>query len=177
MPPAGDVAQCPSVPMIDSPTLWKQLVDGTSERIVVPLFSLVNLPIDAGNAQEIAVCLLVAVIQISVIALLFRPLESWLPAERWTGRYLTRTDRQYTLLMVFGVAAMPVFVAMMQLGIPLTADTRSGWLALPGPTSILIFCFPPITSSSISCTTGCIARSTPSRGHGRCTACTTVNVR
>lgn len=82
---------------------WSVLVHWTSVHAIVPL--LVGLHLDglAGDPREIAEALLIALLQVGVIALLFRPLESWIPAERWKDRRLTRVDWQYTLLMLLGI--------------------------------------------------------------------------
>jgi sterol desaturase/sphingolipid hydroxylase (fatty acid hydroxylase superfamily) len=70
--------------------------------------------------------LLVSVIQIGVIAFIFRPLESWLPAEQWSDRHLTRVDRRYTLLMVLGILPLTVFLAMTPLRGFIGADAGAG---------------------------------------------------
>ncbi|MDR0781591.1 MAG: sterol desaturase family protein [Pseudomonadales bacterium] len=51
--------------------------------------------------------LLITLLQVGIIALVFRPLESLAPAERWENRRLTRIDQLYTLLMLFGL--FPLF--------------------------------------------------------------------
>ena len=91
---------------------WRHLIDWTSDGIASPLLSLLHIPASALNPRELATSLLIAAIQIGIIALIFRPLESWLPAERWTDRRLTRVDRQYTLLLVLGIVPLTIFLAM-----------------------------------------------------------------
>lgn len=59
------------------------------------------------NPVDIAVAVLLTALQLGVISLLFRPLESWFPAEHWPDRRLTTVDRNYTLLMLMGV--FPLF--------------------------------------------------------------------
>lgn len=97
--------------MFDASGLWRHLVEGTSEGIAAPLLSLLQVPATALSPHELATSLLIAAIQIGIIALIFRPLESWIPAERWTDRRLTRVDRQYTLLVVLGVLPLTIFLA------------------------------------------------------------------
>src|SRR5258706_15596144 len=104
---------------------WHQLVEWTSDRIAAPLLSLLQVPAAALSPHEVAASLLIAAIQIALIALVFRPLESWLPAERWTDRRLTRVDRQYTLLMVLGILPLPIFLAMTPLRDLFGGDTGS----------------------------------------------------
>ena len=56
---------------------------------------------------EIAEAVLIAMLQVAIIGCLFRPLETFWPAERWSDRKLTRVDRQYTLWMLLGI--FPLF--------------------------------------------------------------------
>ena len=104
---------------------WRHLVEWTSDGIASPLLSFLQVPVDALSPHELATSLLIAVIQIGIIVLIFRPLESWLPAERWTDRRLTRVDRQYTLLMVLGILPVTIFLAMTPLR-SLLGDDASG---------------------------------------------------
>ena len=87
--------------------LWSQGVAWLSSHAISPLLSWLHLTGMAGNPDEIAGALMIAALQVAIIALVFRPLETWLPAERWTDRRLTRVDRQYTLLMLLGI--FPLF--------------------------------------------------------------------
>jgi len=116
---------------------WSHLVEWTSDRVAVPLLSLLQVPATALSPHELAASLLIAAIQIGIIALIFRPLEFWLPAERWADRRLTRVDRQYTLLMVLGILPLSIFLAMTPLrdlfgGDAARGDERTGLLhAIP----------------------------------------------
>jgi sterol desaturase/sphingolipid hydroxylase (fatty acid hydroxylase superfamily) len=112
---------------------WRHLVEWTSDGIASPLLSLLQVPADAISPRELATSLLIAVIQIGIIALIFRPLESWLPAERWTDRRLTRVDRRYTLLMVLGILPLTIFLAMTPLRGLLGGDAGAGGDARIGP--------------------------------------------
>ena len=124
--------------MFDMSGHWRHLVEWTSDGIAAPLLSLLQVPANAISPRELAASLLIAVIQIGIIALIFRPLESWLPAERWTDRRPTRVDRQYTLLIVLGIVPLTIFLAMMPLrdlfggDVSTDGDARSGPLrAIP----------------------------------------------
>ena len=112
---------------------WRHLVERTSDGIASPLRSLLQVPADAISPRELATSLLIAAIQIGIIALIFRPLESWLPAERWTDRRLTRVDRRYTLLMVLGILPLTIFLAMTPLRGLLGGDASTGGDAQIGP--------------------------------------------
>jgi len=101
--------------MLDMSGQWRHLIDWTSDGIASPLLSLLHVSANALSPRELATSLLIAVIQIGVICLIFRPLESWLPAEHWTDRRLTRVDRQYTLLIVLGIVPLTIFLAMIPL--------------------------------------------------------------
>ena len=87
--------------------MWTHAVGWLSDGLVLPFLRLLHLEGLSGDPHEIAEALLVAALQVGIIGLLFRPLETWKPAERWTDRRLTRVDRQYTLWMLLGI--FPLF--------------------------------------------------------------------
>ncbi len=110
---------------------WATLIDLTSRNVVDPLLSVLGVSA-AVSSHEIAASLLIAALQLCIIAFVFRPLESWIPAERWADRRLTRVDRDYTLLMVLGVLPLPIFLAMTPLHGLAGGDAPGGLLqALP----------------------------------------------
>lgn len=86
---------------------WTRSVAWLSDSFVLPFLQLLHLDGLSGDPHEIAGALLVAALQVGIIGLLFRPLETWMPAERWTDRRLTGVDRQYTLWMLLGI--FPLF--------------------------------------------------------------------
>lgn len=85
---------------------WSHLVDWTSVHAIVPFLSLLHLNGLAGDPREIAEAILISLLQVGIIAFLFRPLETLAPAEKWTDRKLTRVDWQYTLMMLLGIFPM-----------------------------------------------------------------------
>lgn len=85
---------------------WSHLVDWTSAHAIVPFLSLLHLTGLAGDPREIAEAILISLLQVGIIAFLFRPLETLAPAEKWTDRKLTRVDWQYTLMMLLGIFPM-----------------------------------------------------------------------
>src|SRR5262245_7664888 len=84
-----------------------QLVDWVSVHVVVPTLEIVRAPDALGDPHDVAQAALISLLQIAIIAAVFRPLESLAPAERWADRRLTRIDRLYTLLMLLGL--FPIF--------------------------------------------------------------------
>lgn len=82
------------------PFLWDQLVDATTAHAVVPVLSALHAGAPPADAREIAQALLIACVQVFLIACVMRPLESAWPDERWDDRRLTGIDRQYTLVML-----------------------------------------------------------------------------
>lgn len=68
---------------------------------------------------------LYGVIEIVVLYALLRPLEGWLPAERWADRHGVGTDVLYTLLNRLGVVPFLVFTL---LAVPLAEI--DGWLRM-----------------------------------------------
>ena len=67
----------------------------------------------AGDPREIAEAVLIAGLQLFLIAGVMRPLESLFPAERWSDRRLTTVDRNYTLLMLLGLFPLFSFLVLM----------------------------------------------------------------
>lgn len=55
---------------------WHHLVERTSDGITSPLLSLLHVSPATISPHELATSLLIAVIQVGVIAFIFRPLES-----------------------------------------------------------------------------------------------------
>lgn len=86
---------------------WSVLVDTFAQHGVLPLLQWLHIDKLAGDPREIAESLMIAVVQVAIIACLFRPLETFWPAERWSDRKLTRVDFQYTLWMLIGI--FPLF--------------------------------------------------------------------
>ncbi len=93
--------------MPDVIQLWFHLADWLSAHVIVPTLSLLHAQNAFGDPKGVAEAVMIAVLQIGIISLVFRPLESLVPAERWTDRRLTRIDRLYTLLMLLGL--FPLF--------------------------------------------------------------------
>jgi sterol desaturase/sphingolipid hydroxylase (fatty acid hydroxylase superfamily) len=85
---------------------WVQLIQWVSDHLVVGTLSFLHMQ-DAGDPRKIAEAALYAVLQISIIACVFRPLETWAPAEKWENRDHTKIDRLYTLIMLLGL--FPLF--------------------------------------------------------------------
>jgi sterol desaturase/sphingolipid hydroxylase (fatty acid hydroxylase superfamily) len=93
--------------MFDLSQLWAHWVSWLSAHAVVPLLAALHLNGLAGDPNDIAASLLIAALQVGIIGFIFRPLETWFPAEKWTDRRLTLVDRNYTLLMLLGI--FPLF--------------------------------------------------------------------
>lgn len=87
--------------------LWSGLVDALAVHAVAPALAFLHIAELSDDPHEIAGALMIALVQVGLIAFVMRPLESLAPAERWTDRALTRVDRQYTLLML--LTLFPLF--------------------------------------------------------------------
>jgi sterol desaturase/sphingolipid hydroxylase (fatty acid hydroxylase superfamily) len=72
--------------------------------MVMPVLLFLHI---SGNPNGFAGAGMITGLQIGIIVLIFRQLESLAPAERWTDRRLTKIDRLYTLLMLLGL--FPLF--------------------------------------------------------------------
>jgi sterol desaturase/sphingolipid hydroxylase (fatty acid hydroxylase superfamily) len=93
--------------MSDLAQLWPLLIHWLSAHAVVPFLTLLHIEGLSGNPDDISASLLIAALQVGIIGLIFRPLESWLPAEQWSDRKLTLVDRNYTVMMLLGI--FPLF--------------------------------------------------------------------
>lgn len=91
---------------------WSQLIAWLSVHVVSPVLLALHIGNVAGDPREIAEAGLIALIQIAIIGLVFRPLESLAPAERWSERGLTGIDRLYTLLMLLGLFPLFTFLVL-----------------------------------------------------------------
>lgn len=105
---------------------WMHIVAWLSDHAVVPFLTLLHLNGVSGDPREISEALLIGLIQVALIGLILRPLESFAPAERWSDRKLTGIDRQYTLLMLLGLNPLFAYLVLTPL---------ANWIAgggLPG---------------------------------------------
>ena len=102
--------------MSDISHFWSFLVTWFSQHGVIPLLSLLHLNGLAGDPYEISASLLIAALQVCIIGFIFRPLETLLPAERWTDRRLTRVDFQYTLMMLVGIFPLFSYLVLTPIG-------------------------------------------------------------
>ncbi|HEY9192604.1 MAG TPA: sterol desaturase family protein [Methyloversatilis sp.] len=98
--------------MSDLMTLWLSMIEWSSSHVVIPVLLFLHINDASLNTKEIAEAGLVVMIQVSIIAFVFRPLESIVPAEKWADRKLTGIDRLYTLLMLFGLFPIFSYVVM-----------------------------------------------------------------
>lgn len=91
---------------------WSHLVLWISAQVVVPVLSLLHLGRLAGDPDDIAAAILIALLQLAIIVCIFRPLETFAPAEIWKDRKLTGIDRTFTLLMVLGLNPLFAFLIL-----------------------------------------------------------------
>jgi sterol desaturase/sphingolipid hydroxylase (fatty acid hydroxylase superfamily) len=96
--------------------LWQHLVLSLNQYLVLPGLVLLHLHDPALNPLKISEALLITLLQVGIIALIFRPLESLVPAERWENRKLTGIDRLYTLIMLFGLFPIFSYLVLSPLG-------------------------------------------------------------
>ena len=135
--------------MFDWPaTAWASAVSFLAHHAIAPLLAFAHLDRVGDDADEIAQYLLIGLVQVAIIAFVFRPLESLRPLERWSDRRATRIDRTYTFLKLFGLIPLFAYVALPLLGhllgatdadaaaAPLQLDVWLQWLR---PHPLLLF--------------------------------------
>ena len=98
---------------------------GLFEGIVQPLLFALGLTTYAEMGFDAVEFFLYGVIEIALVWLLLRPLESLRPVERWSDRRSVRVDVLYTLLNRLGLIPLMVF---MLLAVPM--GDLDGWLRL-----------------------------------------------
>ncbi|MDB5846811.1 MAG: fatty acid hydroxylase [Rhodoferax sp.] len=81
-------------------------------RAIVPFLAWSHLAPWTAPPREIAEFLLLALVQVLVIACVFRPLESLMPLEPWADRQATRIDRSYTLVKLLGVTPLFTYLVL-----------------------------------------------------------------
>ena len=92
--------------------LFDQAVGLLAGHVVLPLLAALHLAAWTAPAREIAEFMLLAMVQVLVIACVFRPLESLMPLEPWADRRATRIDRSYTLLKLLGVTPLFTYLVL-----------------------------------------------------------------
>jgi sterol desaturase/sphingolipid hydroxylase (fatty acid hydroxylase superfamily) len=91
---------------------WWLAVDWFSAHAVEPALAFLHLGNLLGDPEDVATALLIASVQIAIIACVLRPLETLAPAEDWQGRQLTRVDRRYTVLLLLGLNPLIAFLVL-----------------------------------------------------------------
>jgi sterol desaturase/sphingolipid hydroxylase (fatty acid hydroxylase superfamily) len=91
---------------------WWQAVDWLSAYAVEPAFAFLHLGNLIGEPEDIAVALLIASVQIAIIACVFRPLETLLPAEDWPDRKFAKVDWRFTLLLLLSLNPLVAFLVL-----------------------------------------------------------------
>ena len=92
--------------------LWTRAIDWFAAHAVEPALDFLHLGTRLGEPDDIAEALLIASLQIAIIACVLRPLETLAPAEVWKDRALTKVDRHFTLLLVAGLNPLFAFLAL-----------------------------------------------------------------
>lgn len=78
---------------------WWLAIVWSSEHVVEPVLRFTHLGNLLGEPDDVAAALLIAALQIAIIACVFRPLEAFYPAETWPKRNLTGVDLRFTVLL------------------------------------------------------------------------------
>ena len=102
---------------------WTNAATLLAGHAVAPTLAFLHLDRAGDDANEIAQYLLISSVQIAIIALVFRPLESLVPVEHWAERRMTAIDRAYTFLKLFGLIPLFAYLFLPMLG------TLIDWLA------------------------------------------------
>jgi sterol desaturase/sphingolipid hydroxylase (fatty acid hydroxylase superfamily) len=91
---------------------WTAAHSALFETLVQPLMQALDMLSWAEVAFDGVETVMLGMVQIALILLVLRPLESWRPAEAWRDRKVARVDIVYTLLNKLGVIPLLLFVAL-----------------------------------------------------------------
>ena len=91
---------------------WMQAVDWFAAHAVEPALAFLHLGTLIGEPEDVAAALLIASLQIAIIACVLRPLETLAPAEDWKDRKLPKVDRRYTLLLLLALNPLLAFFVL-----------------------------------------------------------------
>ncbi|WP_395024711.1 sterol desaturase family protein [Comamonas odontotermitis] len=92
---------------------WDMATSSMSANVVVPAANVLGMAQSLGDPREVSQAILIAALQLFLIACVMRPLESLVPAERWENRRHTTVDRNFTLLMLLGLFPLFSFIVLM----------------------------------------------------------------
>ena len=82
------------------------------QQTVLPALYALGLMDLSELAFDATEFVLLGVLQISIVYVLLRPLEVWLPAERWNDRSSVRVDVLYTFLNRIGVVPIAIYALL-----------------------------------------------------------------
>jgi sterol desaturase/sphingolipid hydroxylase (fatty acid hydroxylase superfamily) len=121
--------------MVELSQYWQHAAQWLGHHAVAPLLSALDVRALSDDPEAIATALMIAALQLSIIGLVFRPLESWWPAERWPHRRYARIDFHYTWLMLIGVFPLFSFLLLTPLanwlgGASSVASSEGSWFDL-----------------------------------------------
>lgn len=120
---------------------WTAAHGALFETLVQPALQALNLLSWSEVAFDGVETVMLGVVQIALILLVLRPLESWRPVEQWRDRRTARVDIVYTLLNKLGVIPLLLFVALTPIEgyvdatlrsfefAPVLLEQRVSWLA------------------------------------------------
>lgn len=107
--------------------IFSNVHTGLFESLVQPVLYALGFMSYAEPAFDALEFALYGVLEIGLMLLLLRPLESWRPVEHWKDRRAVRVDVLYTFLHNLGVVPLAVFVLLRPL-----QDSVDGALRLQG---------------------------------------------
>ncbi len=99
------------------------------ESVVLPALHALGFMSYADDAYDATGLFVLGLAELGLIYVLIRPLEWWLPAERWADRQAVRVDVLYTFLYRSGLLPLIFFFVLQPLLLPIEKGLRTaGWL-------------------------------------------------
>jgi sterol desaturase/sphingolipid hydroxylase (fatty acid hydroxylase superfamily) len=115
--------------MVDLYGLVEPLQSWLFETAILPVLYTLGESALADEVFDATGIILLGLLSIVVTFLLIRPLEAWIPVERWRNRRALRVDALYTLLEKSGLLPISFFLLLVPLWLPAQA-----WLHANGMT-------------------------------------------
>ncbi|WOE31589.1 MULTISPECIES: sterol desaturase family protein [unclassified Acinetobacter] len=93
-------------------TLWQQCTHWLGQHAILPLLDQFHITQYTNAPSEIAATLMIGALQLLIIAIIFRPLEQFIPAEKWSHRRDAAIDFHLTWLMLIGLLPLFAFLIL-----------------------------------------------------------------
>lgn len=107
-------------------SFWSEWSVWLGNYAVEPVLNFLHINGLTDSPQEIASAFMTGALQLCLIGFLFRPLESWFPAEKWADRRYANKDFHLTWIMIVGLFPLFMFLILTPIVNLLTGGASTG---------------------------------------------------